>query len=648
MHKNNLWKKLLDIHNLYKGWHLSRVDSRQDFVEDVNSISCFADDLEENLKEIRHRIASGSYHPHSLLRIDVPKSYLGVRPGAVLVIEDRVVLYTIIYLIAPQIDKRLGSNVYSYRLKKNRRGKEVDSIFLETEIAEYPFLTKGFISSNIDPFEPWYGAWPIFDQKSREAFGEHEFPFLAVSDIAAYFENIQLPILRDDLLSLLPDDPKIVNLLTAFLEHWTIRTDSGSRQFRGIPQGTTISSFLGNMYLIRVDREINRWKRKKAVVYLRYMDDVRIFTRRKEDARQAIFTMDKVVRSLHLNVQASKTIILDENDGEISQALIDPRIDKLNIICKDLRSLAIDNKLTNKIESKYLKVLNDIAKEDPPKDGQRIIGNRKPLSGLSLRAFRRWMTAHSYLGSSLFLRRLIAEIHVNPDFRLTRRLVQAAQQFPRRKVIVQKLLPFLKSEYNIFDYQEAEIIRSFRYVSNVPDDVIRYCKKRMYDFSVHYYIRMQCAYLLARIQLSDNELKKIDQLFDRENDPYVKGALATILMQFDHQRNLQFIKKLVFHPNEKIRKIGKYYRNIKHDKDKAEKLVEFIFNDRLEVRICDYISHLYAMSVSSDEEIRKIVFGAVRRSRYNIVNVSLRANLHQIYHRSAIRAEDTPESHLSL
>lgn len=133
---NKLYKKLLSLPLLKRAWHLARTDARTDFIYDPYKYNDYAYNLEENLKGLLISLKQDTYHPQPVLQIDVPKSSLAVRPGSTIEIEDRIVLFAITCLIAPDLDKKLPSTVYSYRLKK---GLDKDSLFKETDIVEFPF-----------------------------------------------------------------------------------------------------------------------------------------------------------------------------------------------------------------------------------------------------------------------------------------------------------------------------------------------------------------------------------------------------------------------------------------------------------------------------------------------------------------------------
>lgn len=253
---------------------------------------------------------SESYYPKPLLEIDVPKSSPAVRPGSVPEVEDRIVTYAIIYLIAPCLDKKLPEGVYSYRLKPE---KTRDRLFHDHEILKFPFLKKRTIQIRIDIVEPWYEQWPKFIEISRHTFEEEGYRHLAISDIVSYFENISLEILRDEiLLKHLSKEQKIINLLTHILEYWTWKSCEGKPVLRGIPQGNDVSSFLGNVYLLPLDEEFEKFSKKEEIKYFRYMDDVKIFSKDESVARECIFIMNNLLRKLHLNIQGEKPLFYKE------------------------------------------------------------------------------------------------------------------------------------------------------------------------------------------------------------------------------------------------------------------------------------------------------------------------------------------------
>lgn len=139
--------------------------------------------------------------------------------------------------------------------------------------------------------------------------------------------------------------------------------------------------------------------------------------------------------------------------------------------------------------------LNRIAKVRPM-GREPLLGARSQLSGLSLRAFQRWIAAHSLIGSYKYVPRLLSEIEKNPDSRLMKRLIRAARQFPRNSSIEKRLMSFIKSDQNIFRHQEAECLRAIRYLSQISNETIAHCKLKVTATGEDTYLRVQGCYLL--------------------------------------------------------------------------------------------------------------------------------------------------------
>ena len=448
-----LWKELLSPDTITRGWHLARADVRQDFAQDLLSTDAYGQFLKQNVSETINRLRTGTYQARPLFRIEVPKGSLGFRPGSVLPIHDRVVLSAMTLLLASRVEEQLSDSVYSWRLKDPIPKK--GPIFRETDITDLPFLKKATVRSEVDPFEGWYRLWPEFDRATRTLFEEKGFRYLATSDIAAYFENIQLPILRDQLIKMFGDEAELVNLLCHFLESWSDRTTDGRPHHRGIPQGNFVSSFLGNLFLMPLDATIDKLAESKDIAYFRYMDDVRIFSKDRDTARIVVLVMARKLRELHLNVQTAKTKIYDERLGEIHRLLVDGRADQLSTLIEEIKTAYRGEEPPREEKVEITRRLNRIAHENPS-SGHRILGARKPLEGLTLRVFMRWITAHMLIGSDYYVGRLLFEISKSADAKLTRKLVATTKRFPRRRGIEMTIIRMIKRNEIIFPSQEAE------------------------------------------------------------------------------------------------------------------------------------------------------------------------------------------------
>lgn len=592
---NKLYKKLLSLNLLKRAWHLARHDTRSDFIHDPYKYNDYAYKLDENLNGLLICLKQETYHPHPILRIDVPKSSLTVRPGTKIEIEDRIVLFAIICLIAPIIDKKLPPTVYSYRLKEGLDKKE---LFKDSEILEFPFLKKKTIQKEIQIFEPWYGQWPNFQQQSIYAYEKEGYNRLSVSDIAAYFENINLEILRDILLQELPKEQKLINLLIVILEHWVWKTHDGRLIGRGIPQGNSVSSFLANIYLLPLDRAFIKFSKKYDIKYFRYMDDVKIFSKEEATARRVIFQMNETLRHLHLNMQGSKTEIL--RNEEISEEIDDERLTKTNEYIK-----AFHGKKITKIEKK------DFASK-LKKEYKKIKSRKKTLKNKDLRLFRRIITGLTLLQEGALVKRLLLEIERNPDYKLMTNAARYLRFVPYRQIVKTKLFEFLKSPENIFVLQEALIFQIMRFLKIYDKNIIDYSKQLAKSKTKHWYVRVQAYLLVGQLPLSKKYLISLKARFDDEVNNEIRRAMIIPLCQLDEEALKAFHKTISFNPNPKISRLGIMLYDLRENKEGAIKEINNIFGTFNENKLIDNLYKIEVIKYHEDLRVKEILKSSLK------------------------------------
>ena len=260
-----LFKELCSPAVIRAGWYLAQDDSRDDFIIDPIGHVDFASNLSERLSYLIEEVQCQRYRPSHIIDVDIPKSGLSVRPGNVLPIQEATLLHAITYVLAPRLDKKLSESVFSYRLHENweKKAKKRESIFRDGS-ADIPFLKRKTIHS-ISPFETWYEAWADFEANSTLAHTEEGYTHLTKTDISAFFENIDLHLLKTQLRSVMPrDEHRIVEILFRILDSWTRETSAGEPIRRGIPQGNNVSSFLANLYLLPLDQALSGYCKKRS------------------------------------------------------------------------------------------------------------------------------------------------------------------------------------------------------------------------------------------------------------------------------------------------------------------------------------------------------------------------------------------------
>src|SRR5207249_2875784 len=125
-----------------------------------------------------------------------------------------------------------------------------------------------------------------------------------------------------------------INLLMEMISTWATPSFWGVRPQRGIPQGNEVSSWLGTLYLVQMDMQLLKLQRRGLIQFIRYVDDIKVFTKDYKTARRVVLLTNQLLRRMHLNMQTSKTEIFQGED--IQKRLGDERVEKMTKILEGL------------------------------------------------------------------------------------------------------------------------------------------------------------------------------------------------------------------------------------------------------------------------------------------------------------------------
>lgn len=215
---------------------------------------------------------STPYSPQDPVEINVPKSGFTLRYSQEQSITDRIAYQAIVDSIE-YLDKWLSPSVYGYRIRRGRGGQM---------------------------FESRVKAWLDFNSAIRVRLKDRQGHLLA-TDVQNFYECIWHVELGADIERLGKTSLAQRNLLEKMLRKWS------SYDRVALPQNRDASSFLANIYLQHIDADML----DKGYEYFRYMDDIRVVCKDRFEARRALMDLIDSLRYRHLNVNASKTAILD-------------------------------------------------------------------------------------------------------------------------------------------------------------------------------------------------------------------------------------------------------------------------------------------------------------------------------------------------
>jgi len=263
--------------NIDKKWKRFKNDYKYGlFVKHPYEMSIIEYKLDEWLQELDAKFQNGTFEVSDMQICEVPKGKGLLRPGSILKTQD--VLF-FIHLVSEAF-----TEIYEH-LKWSQGKVDFSYILNESGKTEFKWLA--------NQFQGWEG----FRTESIKQIDEGT-PYVIITDITGYYENIHIMKLFEDLRSA-GIDAGIAAQIKKCLDKWSII------QGKGIPQSIGASHILGKLYLNGIDLAMSN----KGFKMIRYVDDIRIFCNSKTEAKQALMYLSQLMRERGLNLQSAKTKI---------------------------------------------------------------------------------------------------------------------------------------------------------------------------------------------------------------------------------------------------------------------------------------------------------------------------------------------------
>ena len=352
-----------------------------------------------------------------------------------------------------------------------------------------------------------------YERRSLERLDTHS--LVQVTDIADYFEHIDLSILREVLLRLRADQQTVDCLINSLLKNWTHRSR------RGIPQGPWASSYLGNVYLDSLDKRMVR----DGFVYLRYADEVRVFCNSTLEARLAMISLGEGCRELGLSMQSEKTALLPAAKARKAWEGLDKLLEGIQKeVADDLREYYVHfgpygdesveevapeehEVMAQALRTLFNNVTSDVAPFDINRRAFRFVLNRLRNENLE--------QALDYC-----LRSLVDL----PD--MASSVAKYVGLFVDRPGVPERILGFLDSDENIYDWQAIQLLSALQDAEDPPSAVVRFAQQIALDRNAHDAMRCVCIDIVGKHGDEDG-VRKLWEGFSSEHSEDVR--IATIL-----------------------------------------------------------------------------------------------------------------------
>jgi len=235
---------------------------------DEQSLTAFASDLGNNLYKLWNRLASGSYFPPPVRRVDIPKVSGGRRPLGIPTVADRIAQMVVKQYLEPEVDARFHPDSFGYR-----PGKSAHQAV----------------------------------QRARERCWRYD--WVVDLDIEGFFDSIDHGL---SMRALRRHTREVWVLL--YIERWLtapVLMPEGMLRERaaGTPQGGVVSPLLANLFLHYV---FDMWMRKHfpRVVFERYADDAICHCRTRWEAESLKAALEQRFAACHLRLHPQKTRVV--------------------------------------------------------------------------------------------------------------------------------------------------------------------------------------------------------------------------------------------------------------------------------------------------------------------------------------------------
>lgn len=263
---------------------------------DGESIEQFEEELSSNLYKLWNRLASGSYFPPPVRRVEIPKGDGGMRPLGIPTVGDRIAQMVVKEALEPELEPHFHEDSYGYR-----PGKSAHDALAQTRK------------------RCWRYDW-VLDL-----------------DIKGFFDNID-----HELLMRAVRRHTNCKWILLYVDRWLkapVQLLDGSLQQpqKGTPQGGVISPLLANLFL---HYAFDLWMKRQSpnIPFERYADDAICHCKSERQAQWLKATLERRFAEVGLMLHPQKTKIVYCKDEDRRENYSNESFDYLGYTFRPRRS----------------------------------------------------------------------------------------------------------------------------------------------------------------------------------------------------------------------------------------------------------------------------------------------------------------------
>ncbi|BDH60749.1 hypothetical protein MTP04_08790 [Lysinibacillus sp. PLM2] len=263
----NLIDKVIANNNLWRAYKKVKANNGAPGIDGITVVE-LKSHMKKYFEPLKKKLKDGTYQPQPVKRVAIPKPdgskrYLGI-PSVL----DRVVQQAILQVIEPIIDPHFSEHSFGFRKGRNAH----QAIIL------------------------------------AEKYYEEGYRVVVDCDLKNYFDTIHHQRLRAYLEEFI-SDKIVLKLIWKFLRSGILDRDIYIETKEGAPQGGPLSPILANVYLNKLDRELEKREHR----FIRYADDFVIYVKSKRAG-------ERVMESVSKFIEQDLQLVINQNKSKVCGA----------------------------------------------------------------------------------------------------------------------------------------------------------------------------------------------------------------------------------------------------------------------------------------------------------------------------------------
>lgn len=263
----NLIGKVIADSNLWSAYKKVKSNNGAPGVDGI-TVHQLKEHMEKYLEPLKKKLQDGTYQPQPVKRVAIPKPDGSKRNLGIPTVLDRVVQQAILQIIEPIIDPHFSENSFGFRKGRNA-----------------------------------HQAIKLAEQYYQEGY-----KVVVDCDLKSYFDTIHHQRVHAYLAEFI-SDKIVLKLIWKFLRSGILDKDIYIETTEGAPQGGPLSPILANVYLNKLDRELE----ERGHRFIRYADDFVIYVKSKRAG-------ERVMDSIRLFIEKDLQLIINLKKSKVCGA----------------------------------------------------------------------------------------------------------------------------------------------------------------------------------------------------------------------------------------------------------------------------------------------------------------------------------------